>query len=160
MTFLREPKARLICIIAVLILAVISSFVINIVRGNYYDTFVSTEGKVTDIEFLNNYPEKYARVHYRMNKMSRATHRIYYSFTVDEKPYGRSETFYKKDYPSKYRVGDVIEVWYDPQYPNNSFTYKPSPGLDVFVPYFICAPILVFIANAGRNKKGRALFNE
>ncbi len=161
MSFLKDTKSRLICIIAVIILALISSFVINIVRGNYYDTFRCTEGKVTDIEFLNNYPEKYAKIRTRLHgNRERVTHRIYYSFTVNGKLYGSSANYYKEDYPSEYRVGDTIEIWYAPDYPDKSFTYKPSPGLEAIVPFFLAAPVIVCIATVGRHKKGRALFDE
>ena len=58
MNLLKDPKGRLICIIAVLVLAIISSFIIKTVRQSYFDTFVSCEGVVTEIEWFKNYPEK------------------------------------------------------------------------------------------------------
>ena len=159
MSFLKKPKNRLICIIAVVVLAVISSLIVNIVRGKYYATFVSCEGVVTEIEWFKNYPEKYARIHRgRKNLGSSSKFRTYYSFTVDEENYESS--FLSSENVSKYRVGDSFEVWYNPKNPHDSRGYVPSPGLEIFIPYFLAAPVIVFIATAKSRARGRALFDE
>ena len=158
------PKMRLICIIITLILALISSVIVYFVRGNYYSSFISTDAKVTDIEFLNNYPEKYAmfRFHRSRNISSDVTHRIYYSFSLGGKVYGGTHNFYERtdNYPSKYRVGDTIEIWYYPKAPDISFFKKPAPGLEVFVPYFLAAPVIVCIASQKNKSNRRALYRE
>ncbi|MBQ3527057.1 MAG: DUF3592 domain-containing protein [Clostridia bacterium] len=158
MNLLKDPKGRLICIIAVLVLAIISSFIIKTVRQSYFDTFVSCEGVVTEIEWFKNYPEKYARIYKSKNLGSSWKFRTYYSFTVDEKNYGSS--FLSSKHVSKYRVGDPIEVWYNPKNPNDSCGYVPSPEMEPFVPYFLAAPVIVFIATARSRARGRALYDE
>ena len=158
MSFLKKPKNRLICIIAVVVLAVISSLIVNIVRGKYYATFVSCEGVVTEIEWFKNYPEKYARIYKSKNLGSSWKFRTYYSFTVNEKTYESS--FLSSKHVSKYRVGDPIEVWYNPKNPNDSCGYVPSPEMEPFVPYFLAAPVIVFIATARSRARGRALYDE
>ena len=155
MNLLKDPRVRLICIIAVLVLAIISSFIIKTVRQSYFDTFVSCEGVVTEIEWFDNHPERYARIHH---SSSSSNFRTYYSFTVNEKTYESS--FLSSKHVSKYRVGDPIEVWYNPKNHNDSCGYVPSPEMEPFVPYFLAAPVIVFIATARSRARGRALYDE
>lgn len=156
---MKNSKKRFILIVITLLVAIISSLIIYIVRTDYYNSFIMTEGVVTDIEWLNNTPAKYARIHRGLKNLgSDATFRIYFTYEVDDTVYDSNDLSYKN--VSKYRVGDTIDVWYAPNYPQNSFPYKPSPALEVFIPLFLAFPVIIGIANLKRHKKGRALFDE
>lgn len=152
-----KPKNKIIWIITVLVIAVISSVVIKVTREKYYSTFISCEGVVTMIEWFDDHPEKYARLNHRHGVGRSANFRTYYSFEADGKKYESS--FLSYEHVSKYREGDTIEIWYNPKNPNDSSAETASVGLEVIIPYFLCAPIIVSIATFGKSKR-RALYNE
>ena len=156
---MKSSKARFILIVITLLAAIISSLIIYIVRTDYYDSFIMTDGVVSDIEWLNNTPAKYAKIHRGRKNLGRdATFRIYFTYEVDGKIYDSSDLSYENT--SKYRVGDNIDVWYAPKYPKNAFPYKPSPAFEVFIPLFLAFPVTIGISTLNRHKKGRALFDE
>lgn len=81
---------------------------------------------------------------------------IYCSYTINDHKYYSDYSYSGKATESA--KNDVIKIWYIPDDPSQSSFHKASPGLDPFVPIFMCFPFLAgSIIIAIQSRKGKRL---
>lgn len=127
------PKQRanprgIIAAAIVIALAVFLSIGIRYARTAQYKDYVSTQGVITRID-----------MRYSSGNSSDGNHTIYFTYTVDGTEYSGANSYSGKN--TDFYEGQTVEVWYDPDNPEESSFHKPGPGLDPYVPLFFCIPV-------------------
>lgn len=125
----------------ILLLALICSVVIYFARTWQYHDWVSTPGVVTGIQ------------HYSGSKHNNASHRIYFSFSVDGKIYQGNSLY--AGISTDVTEGEQTEVWYNPENPNQSSFSQPNPGLDPYGPWFLAIPAVLLVLGLGRKRNSK-----
>lgn len=105
-------KKRIILPIVILIVAVLIAIGKYYYKSEQYNNLTTAPAVVTEVEV------------FQFHRNSNTTHRIYYTFTVNNISYTGSESFSGRT--DTYKAGDAHEIWFDPDDPHISYFNKPS----------------------------------
>lgn len=140
---------KIFSVLGIFAIAAILSVSLYFIKTAEYRNWVSTEGTLINME------ETYARGG-RHHVGGTRSYTLYYTYAVDGKSYGGSDSF-SGSIPKEHFIGEEVEVWYNPADRSRSMYTKPGPGLWPYVPFIFSVPILLFVLGDGSNRKERSL---
>lgn len=105
-------EKRIILPSVILLIAILISIGKYFYKSEQYKNWEPAPAVVTEVTVFETH------------RNSSSTHRIYYTFSVNNISYTGSESFSGKT--DTYKAGDTHEIWFDPNDPNISSFNKPS----------------------------------
>ncbi len=120
------PKKFLVPL-CILLLAAIIGGIWYFAGTEKYEDWQPTEAVVTDIE-------PYSK------RKGGSSHRYFYEYSVDGVTYSGSELFTTKEI--FYNIGDIIQVWYDPDEASRS-AMTTNVDLNFIGPFFLAIPLML-----------------
>jgi hypothetical protein len=127
-------KKQIGIVAAMLTLICLTSAAIYFYRTKQYQNWRPADGVILEIQ--NYYNSR--------SRGSNHSHRIYYSYMVEERIYSGSSLYSGKD-EGNFQTGESVEVWYNPEQESESSFHKPSPGLDPYAPFFLGIPLTAVV---------------
>lgn len=117
--------------LAVLAAAAILSVILYVSITETYKDWQTTTGTLTDIEITDRRKHAGKLIRYE------------WSYTVDGTEYTGSDRFSYNGQTD--RPGDEREIWYDPAKPSESALSRPSPDLEICIPFFFAVPVMMLL---------------
>ena len=130
-------KNKLMLPIIILVISLILSGYVHITKTKEYETWVSTTGVIDNIEIRER------------RKTSDESHSIYYSYNVNGVEYSGENTYSTKN--TDFEIGQVVDIWYDIDSPQNSSFHKPRASLNSLVPLLV--GVLLSIATLKKSRR-------
>lgn len=129
--------------IIIILITIIISVCIYFAKTEEYKNWKSTAGVILEIKKTNGSG--------RGRKRSSSSHRIYFSYVLNDKKYTANTSY--RGTKTNFKAGDSVQVWYNPDNQAKASFSKPSPAFAPFTPFFIGFPFAILFFRRNKNKK-------